>query len=431
MKSHHGRKKLLIFLSVAAVITIVVGVSACAPKANTSTVGNPTPNVQKSTETPTPDKFGVVKAEQWADAYPYEYQSYLENYNNNEEGKANYLETNPEILTLGKGYGYAKYYTEPLGHVYALETIANNGRVNANSKAQCLTCKSPQYSNLVDAEGDSVNQRNMWEVLAELDEPISCASCHANDPMTLEVDRHMWTVAMGSDADTAPIEGQVCGQCHCDYSMDPVTGVPTSPYDNGRQDMVPEKALAWYDSHGYADWTYESTGAQMIAVRHAEYEFVYGGEGNHMSNLGYNCNDCHMATVKADDGTVYTSHYWISPTENDELIERDCSSCHADLKAEVKAIQEEIDGRTTQVGQRAERFVKNFEAAIEDNSITDEQKSRLQYIQRASCYYWNLASAENSEGAHNPELYTSILDQAEAYLDEGDAILGVSSKADA
>lgn len=44
---------------------------------------------------------------------------------------------------------------------------------------------------------------------------------------------------------------------------------------------------------------YESTGAKMLAVRHAEYEFNYGGEGNHMTNLGYDCNDCHMAAKYA------------------------------------------------------------------------------------------------------------------------------------
>ena len=35
----------------------------------------------------------------------------------------------PEIKTLGKGYGYAKYYTEPAGHTYALWSIEHNGRL--------------------------------------------------------------------------------------------------------------------------------------------------------------------------------------------------------------------------------------------------------------------------------------------------------------
>ena len=136
-------KKLLLTVCAVAIVAVVVGVAACAPKANTNGYGNPSPNVQQSSATPTPDKFGVVKAAQWKDAYPHEYESYLENATNTppiqdyidgewraegaskedttsalpegfeyvDAGKLDYLETNPEIKTLGKGYGYAKYYT--------------------------------------------------------------------------------------------------------------------------------------------------------------------------------------------------------------------------------------------------------------------------------------------------------------------------------
>ena len=466
-------KKLLIALSAVAIVA-VVAVAACAPHGPNG-YGNPTVNVQQSQAMPTPDKYGVVKADQWAEEYPYEYQSYLENASNTppaadyvdgtwralgyasetedvtsalpegwayvDAGKADYLETNPEIKVLGLGYGYAKYYTEPASHVFSLWTVAHNGRVNDGSKtkAACITCKSPQYSNLVDMEGEDVHLRAFNDVITDLDENISCASCHANTPMKngktyLEVDRAEWIRSMGSDAGKT-INGEVCGQCHCDYSMAPGTSIPTSPYDNGRADMVPEKALQWYDDHNYADWTYESTGAKMLAVRHAEYEFIYGGDneiipqGSHMQNLGYDCNDCHMPTRKAADGTVYADHNWTVPTENDELIARDCSSCHADIKAEVKAWQAEIDGDTVVLGERCVTFIHNFEAAIAAGTLNDDQLERCRWIQRASCYYWNLAAAENSEGAHNPTYYRHTLDQGNKVLDEGDAILGVTSVA--
>ena len=496
------KKKTFIVVAVVAVVAVVVGLAACAPRANTSTVGNPTPTVQKADVSPTPDKFGVVKAIQWADAYPQIFASYLENASNTPpasdylntaddawcaegatkedttsalpEGfeyvdcdKMDYLETNPEIKTLGKGYGYAKYYTEPASHVYSLWSVSHNGRVNdgTKTKAACITCKTPQYSNLVDKEGAEVHARPFNEVIAQLDENISCASCHANTPMGddgkvyLEVDRAEWVRSMGADHEVASIQGQICGQCHCDYSMAPETSIPTSPYDNGRVDMVPDKALQWYDDHGFVDWTYASTGAKMLAIRHAEYEFVYGGDdkvlpqGSHMQNLGYDCNDCHMATTKADDGTVYSNHNWTSPLDNQELIDRDCSSCHKDLVAEVKAWQEDIDGQTKTLGERCEKFIQNFEAkvatmqddpanpgqqalmldekAAEKNGIDAKTLERLQWIQRASCYYWNLDAAENSEGAHNPTYYRYVLDKGNELLDEGDKLLGVSSVASA
>ncbi len=470
-------KKLVIAICVVTMISAVVGLAACAPKANKTIVGNPTPNVKQSDITPEPDKYGVVKAVQWAEAYPYEYQTYLENaYNTPVVGeyptseymaqggtaedttstlpsdftgdkvtqalassnKMDYLQTNPEIKTLGLGYGYAKYYTEPASHVYSLWTVTHNGRVanGNNTKAACITCKSPQYSNLVDMEGESVHMRPFNEVVGQLDENVSCASCHGNTPMVdgevyLEVDRAMWTVAMGEDANKASLEGQVCGQCHCDYSMAPGTSIPTSPYYGGTASMVPDLALQWYDEHNYVDWTYASTGAKMLAVRHAEYEFNYGGEGSHMQRLGYDCNDCHMATTTAADGTVYASHNWISPLDNQELIDRDCSKCHANLRAEVAAIQSEIMQIEQNAGYRAVSFIHNFENALNAGTLNDEQISRLQYIQRAACYYWNLASAENSEGAHNSDLSRECIAKTHALLDEGDRIIGVKSTAEA
>lgn len=48
-----------------------------------------------------------------------------EGYQPTDSHKANYLELYPEIKTLGKGYGYAKYYTEPAGHVYSLWTVTS------------------------------------------------------------------------------------------------------------------------------------------------------------------------------------------------------------------------------------------------------------------------------------------------------------------
>ena len=234
-------------------------------------------------------------------------------------------------------------------------------------------------------------------------------------------------------------------------------GEPTSPYYGGTDSMVPEKALEFYDEYNFSDWTYASTGAKMLAVRHAEFEFNYGGEGSYMANLGYTCKDCHMGVATADDGSTYTNHHWTSPLENEELIANDCSRCHnpnepghVDLVTEVKAIQDDIDGRTHELGLRAEQFIFNFEdkVSVEEevdgemtkvfdmdtakaNGLTEDQVARLQQIQREACYYWNYAAAENSEGAHNPALYNELLDKGNELLDEADEILGVDSHVEA
>lgn len=420
-----GRKLLVCLLVLAATLAVAVFVAACAPKANP---GNPTPEATSPTTVPEADKFGVIDADSWASQYPNQYKTYEQNSQNSESGKADYLAEYPETKVLGLGYGYANYYTEPRGHTYSLDTIENNGRVSAKSTVGCIACKSPQFNAIVDQAGDSFNWKApFWDTVLQLDEGISCANCHENsDPSQLKITRQQWIEALGSDASSHSLSGEVCGQCHCDYSMSPTTGEPTSPY-NGVSTMTPEQALKFYDDNNYVDWTYASTGAKMISVRHSEYEYNYGGTGNHMTQLGYDCADCHMPTEVDSTGEAYTSHYWQSPLENATLIENDCSSCHADLVSEVKATQKEIDGRTHKIGERAADFVHNFEAAIQNNTITDEQKTRLQTIQRDASFYWNSAGAENSEGAHNSALYTEVLDKAEALLNEGDVILGKTS----
>ena len=150
-----------------------------------------------------------------------------------------------------------------------------------------------------------------------------------------------------------------------------------------------------------------------------------------------------MGTVVDEEtGVEYTDHNIQSPLDKPELL-ASCNTCHTDLASEVKGIQEDIDGRTHELGLRAEQFIFNFEdkVAIPDadgnlvfdmdtalaSGLTEDQVTRLQEIQRYACYYWNFAAAENSEGAHNPDMFNDLLEKGNALLDEADEILGVSS----
>jgi len=436
LRKHRG-KRAAVWACALVVAGLAVALPACAPQTNP---GTSPPSATSPEYVPEANSFGVIPGRSWADQYPDQYSTYLQNNANAwPDDKTNKLEKYPEYVTLGKGYGYARFFTEAGGHSSAMYTVTHNGRITENSKTQCLACKTPNVHYQVAQDGNEVWQTNLYDtVTAYTDgtgnvadaEGITCASCHENDdPSQLHVLRADWQRALGDDADTRSLSGEVCGQCHCDYSMNAETGEPTSPYD-GISTMTPDQALQWYDDHNVSDWTYESTGAHMIAVRHAEYEFNYGGEGNHMTKLGYDCADCHMAVETDSNGDTYHSHMWSDPLDNEELLQNDCNTCHQDLKAEVQQTREEIDGRTHQVGMRAACFVQNFEKARQAGTISDQDLSRLQWIQRASCYYWNLASAENSKGAHNKELFTQILDKADSLLDEGDQILGTPSTAE-
>ena len=307
-------------------------------------------------------------------------------------------------------------------------------------------------------------------------ENISCANCHVNDnPTEMNIIRQDWKrvlcAAWESNSLNIPQSAMVCGQCHCDYSMalsktdsEYSNGEPTSPYeadtDGTLSNITPEKAYEFYNNHDIVDWTYASTGAKMLSIRHAEFEIYYVMEGGSSMRMatnpdtgeGYNCVDCHMGVKTADDGTAYTSHTWTSPLDDPEIA-ANCDSCHANeggIAAKVKKIQEEQDGRNHELGMRYADFIHNFEAKVAtmqkpegsdeevltldeafaaENGIDGETLAKLQEIQREACYYWNLPAADNSEGAHNQKLYKACLDKLESLLDEGDKILGVESTA--
>ena len=404
--------------------------------------------------TPQPDQFGVITADQWADTYPNQYNTYLANAYNvpgykgeyaeitaNEpdktskgdiqatadSGKANFLADDqyPEIKVIGKGYGYAKYYTEPGGHTYSIWSIEHNGRLGdvrggkTGGILACYSCKTPQIhfdaENLGGHESWTIGELRPTAVATDVElkvneegkelpgwkqsatngadyytENVSCANCHVNDdPGQMNIIRQDWKRVLGkaweSNSLDIPQSAMVCGQCHCDYSMalsktdtEYNNGEPTSPYeadtDGTLSNMTPEKAYQFYNDHDITDWVYASTGAKMLSIRHAEFEIYYVMEGgstmrntlNPTTGEKFNCVDCHMGKKTADDGTEYTSHTWTSPLDDPE-ISATCDSCHAKdggIEAYVKDIQAKIDGRNHELGMRYADFIHKFEEKV-------------------------------------------------------------------
>ena len=336
------RNKLALWLSSMCAIALFMGLVACAPQADNSADQNKGTDEQKEepkqVETPTPDEFGVVTAEMWKDIYPNEYATYMENEANSpDSGKHNYLELYPALNTMYKGYAFALGYDEASSHLYSLESVKNSPRtIEKEQLANCISCKTPQFTNMVNTEGEQV----YTEKFNDLIKPISCANCHANDPQSLTVGNQFFVRAIGDDAKNVPMEAQVCGQCHNEYYFNPETKATTNPY-TGTDAMTPDAILAYYDELGFKDWEHPDTGAAMIKVQHPEFETIYGGKQTQMAKNGYSCSDCHMGTTASDDGTEFVSHSWTSPLENEELLNGDCKNCHADLKKQVADWQAE------------------------------------------------------------------------------------------
>lgn len=410
------QKKTLLAATCVCGIMLVAGLVACAPQ----------PNVTGSAESeimPQEDQFGVVVASEWQGLYPNQYATYLLNESNSpDSGKHNYLELYPALNAMYKGYAFSLGYDEAAGHLFTLQSVKNTPRTTEKEQlANCITCKTPQYTAKVNAEGVSAYQDKFNDVIDEFTEPISCYNCHENDPKELVVASKFFTEkSMGKDGSKVPMQAQVCGQCHNEYYFNPDTKETTNPY-NGLAAMTPEAILAYYDELGFKDWVHPDTGAELIKVQHPEFETVYGGKQSHMAQLGYSCADCHMATTVAEDGTEFTSHEWKSPLDNPELLSDTCSTCHEDLSAQVAAWQAEEEERVVAISEKIADYIDKLAAA--KDTLSAEDLAQAQRLHRVAQFYWDFVMVENSEGAHNPTLTFATLDKAEAAVDEGLALI--------
>lgn len=442
-KAKAKKNKRIVWATALCALVLVVGMTACAQNADkvgrADQKATDKPVAQQVSETPATDEYGVVDADAWANAYPNQYATYKENDMNGTEGKHNYLELYPALNTMYKGYAFALGYDEAHGHTHSLETVKETPRTQKKEQlANCITCKTPQYTALVNSEGDSAYQGKFKDMIDEFDEPISCYNCHENDPTQLVVGNKFFLTALGDDVSNekkAPKASQTCGQCHNEYYFDPTTKATTNPY-TGTDQMTPDAILAYYDARNFSDWNHGDTMAPMIKVQHPEFETIYGGESTTMARIGYTCSDCHMGTQTAEDGTTYTSHNWVSPLENEDMLNNDCNNCHADLKSEVAATQAKEEQRVTSISEKIENMTKQIASKYADeiaaikaakadggSQAPSEELAALWKLQRNAQFYWDFVMVENSEGAHNPTLTFETLDKAEAAADQALALL--------
>ena len=410
----------------AATVALVAGLAACAPAANNAPAAgdaaSDAPATAAPAETPEADSFGVVVADAWKDIYPNQYQTYKANESNGPEGKQNYLTEYPELVTMYAGYGFAKGYDEAASHSYTLRSISETPRVNENTLANCLTCKTPQYTAMVNSEGDAAYQKPFAEVLMEMTEPISCYNCHENDPSKVVVTQRHFTDALGADADAVSVNAETCGQCHNEYYFYPETKATTNPYV-GLEAMTAEAMLDYYDAMDFKDWEHTETGAPMLKAQHPEFETIYGGAQSSMAKQGYSCADCHMAPAVAEDGTEYSSHNLVNPTEDPAIMEK-CEGCHADLPSQIVAWQKETTDREHELAAKLEAYIN--ELAAQRESLDADTLAKAQQVHRRAQFYWDFVMVENSEGAHNPGLAQDNLDKCEDELKAGYALLNMT-----
>ena len=354
----------------------------------------------------------VLSANDWADEYPEIYASYMANSENTQIH--DYTKDYPMLPVVYEGMAFSKFYGSARGHVYTVDDVTATGRPHA--LANCFSCKTPNFTAKVNELGDAAYTIKFEDMLAEVNEGVSCYNCHANTGDELVVTHTYLSDAMGEDLQNVAPETLSCAQCHVEYYFAPATKATTLPYQN-LATMTPDAILDYYnrtivDGQPFADYTNPSSGVRQIKVQHPEFE-TYMGEGSVHKDT-FTCADCHMGEAVAADGTTYISHTWMSPLDNDALMSGTCAECHTDLVGEVRAIQEETERRTYAIGYLLEGLTEKLVKAVESGEYTEQDLNAIRAVARDAQFYWDFVMVENSEGAHNSQLNAECLDKAEA-----------------
>ncbi|WP_294447283.1 ammonia-forming cytochrome c nitrite reductase subunit c552 [uncultured Mailhella sp.] len=386
----------------------------------------------------------TLDASKFEKAFPLQYASYRQNDESSVmteyKGSVNFRKNDnvnplprgfhaaqPYLKNLWLGYPFMYEYNEARGHTYAVKDILDIDRINryspdgkGNMPTTCWNCKVPAISQWVAAEGDGVWSRDFNEYRTKVDvmnESISCATCHDTTTMELQlysIPLKDWLARSGKDWATLSRNEKrslVCGQCHVEYYFthkdNGPAGKPVFPWDNG---FDPEDMYEYYNTHGanngpFTDFVHAVSGVNIIKAQHPEYETWQNGPHG---AAGVSCADCHMPYVK-QDGKKYSSHWWTSPLKDPELTA--CRTCHSDktpefLRARVHDIQEKT---YRQLLKAQETSVKAHEAVRLANEFTGERNANYESLMAAARenvrkgqFFWDLISAENSVGFHNP-----------------------------
>ena len=326
--------------------------------------------------------------------------------------QVHHVEEYPMIATVYEGMAFNKFYGSARGHYYTVQDVTSTGRPHA--LANCFTCKTPDFTAKVNNEGVSAYTIKFEDMMAEVNESVSCYNCHANTPGELVVTHTYLADAMGDDFAALNPETASCAQCHVEYYFAPETKAVTLPYSN-METMHPDSILAFFEETNFADYTNPRTGVKQIKVQHPEFE-TYMGKGS-VHAKQFSCADCHMEKATNAAGETYTSHYWVSPLASDS-IKASCAACHPDLEGFVKGIQAKAEERTIAIGTKLEDLTNKLADAVASQKYTEDELNAIRALNRKGQFYWDFVFVENSEGAHNSRLTTECLDKAEGFINE-------------
>jgi len=365
---------------------------------------------------------GVHDPAEWGKVYPLQYQGYLKNremapsptgFGGSEKTQKAVME--PANLMNFKGMGFSKDYTEDRGHPYALEDLRETERLTPRTTGACMTCKTAQIGDIFKDKGLAYAGMPLADLLPTLKHPITCSNCHDPKTMNLRVMNPAFIEALakkGIDvlkASRAEMRSYVCGQCHVEYYFEPETYHVVFPWDKGLQ---PEQMYAYYAEKpaGFTqDWVHPVSRTKMLKAQHPDYETW--STGIH-GMAGVACADCHMPFLR-EGGRKYSSHWVTSPMRT---VEESCRTCHTQdkdwLTARVKTTQRHVWDMQLRAGSTVSRAHEAIAQAAADSRVNGAELENAQELLRRAQWYWDIVSAENSMGFHNPSQVLNTLGQS-------------------
>ena len=327
-----------------------------------------------------------------------------------------WLERDPRQVILFAGYGFGKDYNDDRGHMNALEDVRATKRVNETTPGTCYSCKSSNNPALWEEMGMAVFDKTPFADLGQhITEPIGCANCHEAGTMRLIVTNPALEEALaaqGKDWTTftrQEMRTVVCANCHVEYYFAGEGKYLTFPWADGTD---VDSVYQYYEDLGFKDWEYPETGTPMLKAQHPEYEFFTAGSTHY--NAGVSCSDCHMPYVR-EGAAKYSTHDVHSPLLNPELA---CGQCHNDTESVIRRvtlIQEQVATTKQNTEDAIVDAIAALKVAAADPNADAELLDQARALHRKAAFYWDIVSAENSTGFHNPEYALRILAESTNY----------------
>ena len=370
------------------------------------------------------DKSAEARNEMFREGFPKQYESWSHTDKMDFESKhlgntvEDMLEKDPRLVVLWAGYGFAKDYNAPRGHMYALDDVRETLRTGAPKGPDdgpmpnaCWTCKSPDVTRLFKEKGSDAYFSGKWASKGpEVVNTIGCIDCHdaSNSEMPLQAGRPFLNdglKALGHDPGKKTVQDKkslVCAQCHSEYYFSGPNKSVVFPWAKG---IEAENVEAYFDALDFADWTHALSRAPMLKAQHPGWEIWQ--KGVHGRN-NVACADCHMPK-RRDKGITYTDHQIVSPLRD---VQATCKTCHTQdekyLLEVTYARQDQVEEIKLKAEDQLVRAHVEAKAAWDAGAKEAEMKKALTLIRHAQ-WRWDYSIASHGASFHAPEEVLRIL----------------------